>query len=39
MDYHCLKHKWLGLINPEIDFNKITGFLKFSINIVGEGDK
>ena len=36
---HALLHKWVGLINPQKDFNKITGFVKMSINIVGEGDK
>lgn len=39
MDNHLLSHKWLGLINPEIDFNKMTGFLKLSVNIIGEGEK
>lgn len=34
-----MNHKWLGLVNPQRDFNRITGFLKVSINIVGEGDK
>ncbi|KAM3144321.1 hypothetical protein pb186bvf_003485 [Paramecium bursaria] len=36
---HALLHKWVGLINPQKDFNQITGFIKISINIVGEGDK
>lgn len=39
MDDHVLKHKWLGLINPEVDFNKLTGYIKVSINLVGEGDR
>ncbi|CAD8085861.1 unnamed protein product [Paramecium sonneborni] len=38
-DNHVLLHKWLGLINPEKDFNKITGYLKISINIVHDADK
>lgn len=47
-DEHVLLHKWLvrisiyllqGLINPEKDFNKITGYLKLSINVVHESDK
>lgn len=39
MDNHVLSHKWLGLINPEKDFNKITGYVKVSVNIVGEEEK
>ena len=35
----CDKYFKKGLVNPEKDFNQITGFLKVSINIVAEGDR
>ena len=37
---HTIQHQWVGLINPESkNYNEITGNLKVSLNITGDGDK
>lgn len=36
---HTLHHKWIVLSNYKSKMEEIKGFLKFSVNIVGPGDK
>ena len=37
---HALMHKWIIMSNPESDeFGEVTGYLKISITIAGEGDE
>lgn len=37
---HALLHKWIIMSNPESDnFGEVTGQLKISISITGEGDE
>lgn len=36
---HCLIHKWAVLNYPLKQINEIRGFVKFSINLVNEGEK
>jgi hypothetical protein len=40
MKDHALMHKWIIMSNPESDdFGEVTGYLKISITIAGEGDE
>ena len=36
---HCIEHMWLALTNIERSFNEISGYLKISMCLIGEGDK
>jgi len=36
---HAILHKWIALSNYKSKMEEIKGFLKFSVNIVGPGDK
>ena len=36
---HKLEHLWCGLVNIEQDFSVITGYIKISLSIIGQGDK
>ena len=36
---HSVVHKWVALSNYKSKMEEIKGFLKFSVNIVGPGDK
>ncbi len=39
-DDHVLHHQWLALSDPSAqNFNEITGSLKLSISVIGEGDE
>jgi hypothetical protein len=39
MKDHALMHKWIVMSNPESEnFGEVTGYLKLSITICGEGD-
>lgn len=36
---HSLMHKWIIMSNPEgEDFGEVTGYLKISMTITGDGD-
>lgn len=35
---HCLQHKWVAISNSEKDYQKITGFVKFSAQLYAQGD-
>lgn len=35
---HTIFHKWAALANIEKDFEKILGFIKFSVSLVTQGD-
>ena len=40
MKDHAMMHKWIIMSNPESeDFGEVTGMLKLSITITGEGDE
>lgn len=37
---HALLHQWVALSNPAgKEFNKITGYLKFSVSVTCAGDE
>lgn len=37
---HAILHQWVALSNPERkEFNKITGYLKFSVSVTCAGDE
>lgn len=39
MKDHAMLHKWIVMSNPESEnFGEVTGYLKLSITICGEGD-
>lgn len=37
-DKHAILHRWAALANLEKKFQKILGFIKFSVSVVTEGD-
>ena len=37
---HAIKHQWVAMSNPSSkNFNEITGYIKLSISVIGEGDE